>query len=867
MLDHSEDIVDKIKQLSRRYFSLLNYDIPKIENAANHGVNTLTEWNRIVAGGKKCNYYINGKSVAELHSYQAFSSIDELKVFFKQTLLRDIQQPEQDRLAERAILHFNHAIQHATFYAALERGQRLSIFLTDPSDKKIQFNSHPSGIFISEKNPIRGWRDSKGFLTECPIDQEDFATTETTYLLTGEASDDFLYTLDLNVQCREPKLLPVFQPFIQHPSEHKILQAIHTKLQPTLYFPQTQAQQDCIIDNQRNCFYVDYANQRLFYINRMGTRQDAMSWALLTKTIEDAGIKGRQATLQLNTEQGELKEWVVPQHYTPELGYGLTLNELIIETMIPKQYPRDLFPKHGEIFLKKLHDHEQSMASYIPRLFDSYNQTFLQQQRMQLAVLQQFVNKNPAAVIRKYHEKPPYSDFWGQGENVYVFVEDLDWPERSCFWYVDRSETIPQWTPFPIQKKQSEQLRAIFDGAEHDNDVLSSSDDHLKTLFDLGAEKTERIDNNPQYTALRMQTAAQRGVLQVLLEDTHDGQVLMDDCYYYDAFDTLTNTLMVRTSNDNNHNKLLDRCFFIQQKLSYFTENFDRHFPQSRGFIPYEKRTQMLEMLNTIATDPTSSKAKQYFRVEHRVYREDGLFCSDGELNDYEASSFVWSGVGTEREALWYINEAHTAVQVTLNKDITQALQICTDKGNSCLSAAEVYRLMTRPHLFYYAYGIPIGLNYKSISFFKGFDRSQGLHTGTAQEMMCELHDMHLSTRAFLCQLLKVIMWAHFPSFLQNFGIHFPFAWVCVSVVQVILSNLIYAVWGLSVFFNLFHWVGVCHLMVRPGFNELDKALKELAQQLQSFEKNYPEERAPNPGRLISDEEEPEQNGSLLHFL
>ena len=77
--------------------------------------------------------------------------------------------------------------------------------------------------------------------------------------------------------------------------------------------------------------------------------------------------------------------------------------------------------------------------------------------------------------------------------------------------------------------------------------------------------------------------------------------------------------------------------------LRHFTDNFDCYFPKTRGIVPYDKRIQVLKMMNDIVAHPESSQAKHYFRNRHRVYKESFEI---GKAAEYEPSSFVWSNLG-----------------------------------------------------------------------------------------------------------------------------------------------------------------------------------------------------------------------------
>ncbi len=800
--------------------SVLKYDVEDTVAGANRAEATLSDWNRWADSKHLCQYYINGVKLSDLCGdmkekhlgvQKYFKTIDALKVFFKDYLFKDIQSEEQrGAAAEKACLHFHQAgIQNATFN---DFEHKVPNIVFNQPETKIHFNSDPSGVVIIEEHFIKQWWENNTIEHKS---DEYCVTTETTYLF----KPNEITLEDMRIDCRDPALKPVFKEYVQEtPAEdyrHTLTRLVKS-LDYELYYPQDELQQNAILKECRNCFYIDNNTKKMVYINAYGTGTSVQNTPLSSTVLERP--VNQPVAIQFNFPNSNRSLQIsVPHSFSNDCGYFLKMTQAKMRLLIPENFETDRLFKYGDNLLREL-QRDQTLISRLSSLFGSDT---TQERRAILAIVKQFTTTKPALTIRKYRQKPAAMTFYGKGESVYVFVANEKDPDKSRFWFVDRSENIPEWVEFPMNLDQAIQLHTLFGGAQQfaAHKPTKTDPDFNRDIawYELG-EHAKIINHTDDSMSVTLMPDTAKKVVDLMVSPLPLGENLVEDWTYNEAFDALTNTIKTAEVSLDNE-QLIKRCRKIQDLLRDFGDNFDCYFPKTRGIVPYDKRINVLKMLNDILARPDSPEAKHYFRNRHRVYKEP--FDTD-KPKQYERSSFVWSN-----QSLLYIRMDGIAEAVPMTTAIQKALD------SDYISAEEVYHLMTRPRLFQYFYGIPVGLNCQAFEFKYcipvGFDRSKGLHTGTAQEMMLEIRDIHLSLKTLLLKLFEFFLFIVLPAILQGFGIAFPLAWLGLTAIELSIVNWFSLIWSVSSFYSLLSWVGVGNLLVRPEFNALDKALDELS--------------------------------------
>ena len=805
--------------------SVLKYNVDNTVTAAGAGINTLRDWNRWATSGDLCNYYINGVKLSDLRSTMKatkscdqleFRNSDELKEFFCDCIFKDMPSIEQRQLAaDKACLHFHQSgIQNAAFNDFEHKVPNIAF--SQPKTN-IYFNSEPSGVVIIEEHFINEWWENKTIKHQS---DEYCVATETTYFF----KPNEITLEDMRIDCRDPALKPVFNAYAQEtPAEdyRHTLRTLVKSLDYLLYYPQCESEQSAIREKCRNCFYIDYATKKIVYINAYGMVTDVPKTPLLSTDFDAIKTVNESKAIQFRfPNPNGFLEICVPYYRSEDCGYFVEMTQAKMRLLIPEDFETDRLFKYSDNLVRKL-QRDQTLFSRLSSLFGLDT---TQERRAILAIVEQFTTQKPALQIRNYRQKPAAMTFYGKGESLYVFVPNNDHPDKSRFWYVDRSENIPQWIEFPMNLDQAVQINTLFGGAQSfENHKPTETDPDFKrdiAWYELGARIPINKDTYDPISVTLTPDIAKK-VVNVMISPLPLGENLVEDWTYMEAFAALTHTLKTTAvTSDNQH--LIERCLTIQNMLRHFTDNFDCYFPKTRGIVPYDKRIQVLKMMNDIVAHPESSQAKHYFRNRHRVYKESFEI---GKAAEYEPSSFVWS-----KQSLHYIRMDGFAEAVPM----TTAMQKALD--SDYISAEEVYHLMTRPRVFQYFYGIPVGLNCQAFEFKYcipvGFDRSQGLHTGTAQEMMLEIRDIHLSLKTLCLKLFEFFLFFVVPIILQGFGIAIPLAWLGLTALEVSIVNWCTLIWTAASFYSLLAWIGVSNLLVRPEFNALDKALNELSENL-----------------------------------
>lgn len=201
--------------------NFFSYDNKKVVSAADAGKQTLSDWNRHIAAGERCSYFINGVKLSELREnmlkegacqHLEFADPAELIQFFKDYLFKDLSTEQAEISAAQAILQWHQSgIQHATYQHtwayALKNFPNLQ--LSSPTTN-VHFINTTDGVLITENNAYREWTkvQSNGEVEKHSRTEKEphFAQTSTTYLFTPEG----IQLQGLSIDCTEQDLAPLF---------------------------------------------------------------------------------------------------------------------------------------------------------------------------------------------------------------------------------------------------------------------------------------------------------------------------------------------------------------------------------------------------------------------------------------------------------------------------------------------------------------------------------------------------------------------------------------------------------------------------------------------------------------------------------
>ena len=326
-------------------------------------------------------------------------------------------------------------------------------------------------------------------------------------------------------------------------------------------------------------------------------------------------------------------------------------------------------------------------------------------------------------------------------------------------------------------------------------------------------------------TILRLDAETARNIPQYVLSDMKIYQHLLEDRTYYETSNELID-LLETTEKTPENTRLIQRCRTIHQQLELIEQDRLHSFPDSRGVVPPAIRQKIMQMMMELIRDKNSPAAKHYFRTQHRVYRTS-IPEGESDLDQYEPASFIWDG----QNRLCYLNEHKQKTDVTMTDSIRRKLHGITEKPNSDkhhISPNDVYELMTRPRLFYYYCNIPIGLDLRWFDYTYyiplKFDRSQGLHTGTAQEMTREIHEQKLSVSKLLFKLGEMLILMVIPLILTSVGIVIPYP-ALLGHLGATIVEWILMVWNIQFTFEYLRYTLLMNELAHPELNHLDKMM------------------------------------------
>jgi hypothetical protein len=351
---------------------------------------------------------------------------------------------------------------------------------------------------------------------------------------------------------------------------NQTLEDLITRVNPKLYYPQTSQQQTNITDSCRNCLYIDHQTQKMCYINAYGMSVEVPSHYLKTTkcTIDDK--KHVDIEYQLPNHQTSSTFRVSPPKIVSLEQYGTVIQ--MTETqmrawIIPPEFQTDLLFKYSDNLLRGLKRE--------PTLFSRATSLFVQNKSDQklesiLAIVEQFTTTAPVLDIRKYKNKPNSVTCPEDANGVYVFVENDSDPDKSGFYYVDKHN---KWIEFPIKTDQILQIIMLFGGAAT-FEKPEKMDEREDAWYKLGKKyQLRRIPDNLEYLWIRLTPDDCKKVVDLLVSPLPFGENLAEDWSYNEAFDRLTNTLLVNQSKSEN-SEIVGRCQKIQKILCYFSNIF-----------------------------------------------------------------------------------------------------------------------------------------------------------------------------------------------------------------------------------------------------------------------------------------------------
>lgn len=128
-------------------------DINNIGERVASGEQALSDWNREISAGENTQIFIEGKSISSVKNGEKFSSVEELKEFFMNTLFSQISDEElKENLAKKSLKIFHQGgLPFASHYCLVSLNQKGHIKL--PEEKiKVNFSPSKEGVLITEEN-------------------------------------------------------------------------------------------------------------------------------------------------------------------------------------------------------------------------------------------------------------------------------------------------------------------------------------------------------------------------------------------------------------------------------------------------------------------------------------------------------------------------------------------------------------------------------------------------------------------------------------------------------------------------------------------------------------------------------------------
>lgn len=616
-----------------------------------------------------------------------------------------------------------------------------------------------------------------------------------------------------------------YSDLVAHYEYETLSQELTEALQPILYYPQTDQQQANICNFAKHCLFRDIDTKELKYINSTGTIFTLSSTLLLAKTADQ--IKKDNGRWQLEYKKSETSKKIeyfeVDKKKSEEFGEAFRLDIEMVKKLVPSDFPEDPIVKLANKTLKDTKHHYYTLHQALS-LFGQDHIVAIQHRMAGLIQIKEMLEGVTTREVRQTNVRPNGNDFIGRGRNTYIFFDNPENRDKSELWHVDRSHDMPVLTQFPMDIYQADKIRFMFNGAQSGVSPHKriNNIDECNAWYELG-EQAQKIKGN---TVLRLSPEAARNIPQLLLTDMEMYEHLVTDRAYYETSNELTDVLE-NTERTPENRRLIQRCRDIHNHLYLIEQDRLHAFPKSRGIVPPHLRKKMMQMMTTLVLDKNSPEARHYFRTEHRVYQAD---FQEDYLDQYEPGSFVWDDA---QDKLYYLDENKKKIEVTMTDSIRRKLTkiMAQPPNQQVISANDVYELMTRPRLFYYYCGFPVGLDIRWFDFTYyiplKFDRSKGLHTGTAQEMTREIHEQKLSVMNLLYKLGEVIIMLVVPMVLASFGIDIPWE----AFLGTLASTIIYwcfMVWNIEYTFNYLRFSLLMNDLAHPELNQLDKMLQEL---------------------------------------
>lgn len=604
-----------------------------------------------------------------------------------------------------------------------------------------------------------------------------------------------------------------------------LMHELTESMQPMLYYPKSVQQKINLLEYARHCLFYDFETDELKYINSYGTVFTLPEHQLLAKSpdeIEPATHGKWSIPYKKGTQSWELR---VSKQFSEKFGAGYSLDGRMLKSLVPMGFPEDPLLKLVDKTLKKTKNYFFSLQRMLS-LFGQDQMIAFQHRTGALIQIKETLLGKTTREIREVHSRPSMQDYMGCGRNTYVFFEHPSEPSQSELWHVDRSQDTPVLTQYPLSAKQSDQLCYLFCGARSEAPPLPEFDDAVlsQKFYQIGKEARQRKKNDQ--LILLMDEEMAREIPKLALSDMPIYRHLLDDRTYYETSNELID-VCENTEKTPENTRLIERCRTIHQQLELIEQDRLHAFPESRGVVPPDKRRKIMQMMIELIKDKNSPKARHYFRTEHQIYL--GYYRAD-HIDQYAPASFIWDGADT----LCYLDEKKNKIDVPMTDSIRRKMRKIMENPNPeehTMSANDVYELMTRPRLFYYYCGIPIGLDFRWLDFSYyvplKFDRSQGLHTGTAQELMREIHEQKLSVTQLLYKFGEALILLIIPLILTACGIAIPYPDILGTLGACIL-DWFFLLWNIEYTFNYLRFTLLMNDLAQPELNQLDKMLVEL---------------------------------------
>lgn len=589
-------------------------------------------------------------------------------------------------------------------------------------------------------------------------------------------------------------------------------------IKPILYYPQTDQQQKAICQQCGHCFYLDKDTKKLNYINSRGTIIPIPSTLLTSKHLHQIKADGDEFQLSYEKPRGAAFQPLrVKKTMTQVYGAGFHVSKEIMRVLVAKKdLPEDPIIGQAEEALNQLKSYDSNYKKMLS-LFPG-DRSSMRYRKIGLMQIKALLYNQLTCEFQQVSKKPQKEDFMGLGEPVYVFLNDLSHSEGPALWHIDRSAAEPVLTEWPLNANCADKLRCFFRGATSDSH--SDPTDANSEWAQLGHSALTTL-SRAGGVSLTLSSESAKKMTTMLLSEAKLYPYFMADWSYNEASNALIETIENPAHRMQGDQRVHDLCRKIHRHLDVIGQDYYRAFPASRGLVPQVERQRILQMLTSALKDKHSTESRHFLRNKHRVYHGTYSF---HDLGEYEASSFVWS----DDKTLYYIDEHKNPIVIPMTQGILDQLRKVEAgaKGDSlALSAKQVYQLMSRPSFSYFIW--------ENVSYYTPWraDRKKTyFHTGTAQEMLYEIHDMKLSSRAALYQLGKLLLFAVIPTILAAFGLWIPLAWLALKGAYLLTFQWVMVAWNIEFTYSCLRTVGL--MMLHPELQQLDAALQELDHEL-----------------------------------